>query len=52
MDEETIIKHVQKYARYYGIPKRYGVEWSGKTYFADDTRTLVLLICRDEGVET
>ena len=48
--ESHIVNHVSTYARRMrgGV---YYVEWNGKGYSADDTRSLVLNICMDEGVE-
>jgi hypothetical protein len=50
--EDAIIKWVTKYGRCIS-PRtgKYGVSYNGKAYLSEDTRALVVMICKDNGIE-
>jgi len=50
--EDTIIEWVIKYGRCIS-PRtgKYGVSYGGKAYLSEDTRDLVVMICKDNGIE-
>jgi hypothetical protein len=50
--EDQIIEHVQKHGRYHTLPRPfYAVQWDAKMYHAQDTRDLVIQICKAEGLK-
>ena len=44
--ESDVINYVVKHAKYMSIG--YVVDWNGKSYQSNDTRDLVIQICKDE----
>jgi hypothetical protein len=50
--ENEVIKHVQKHGVYFAqTHPHYVVSWKGVTYSSDDTRDLVVTICKIERVK-
>lgn len=52
LTEEDVIAHVCEHGEYRDLPTKsvYSVSWKGKAYRAEDTRDLVVAICKDEGI--
>ncbi len=50
LSENDIVDYVCKNAKYLGGTEPYYISWKCGAFQADDTRKLVLKICKEEGI--